>query len=200
MNFCISIYIPRMSIGINENTVKEEFKKYIGEVVRVDFTPIDKKPGFQENYNNIFKSAFIHFKSFYNNQIANDLLLMFKNNNSYKFYTQLNEYWILLKAKNPIPTTWMNNSQIVENSRYLENKLEIQEEQIKILHEKLEKLEKLFETEKEKNVFILNNEEKKLHYFDMWSNTNNLFNNNDFNTISSNSSLEELEELDENKN
>ena len=134
MNSIISIYIPRMSLSINEQNVREEFKKFIGEVFRVDFTSVDKKPGFKENFHSGFKSAFIHLTSIYNNTLVNAILGNLNNELSYKFYPQCkNEYWILLKAKNPIPETRMNNAQIVENCRYLENKVEIQEETIKYL-------------------------------------------------------------------
>jgi len=141
MNSLISIYIPRMSLYITEDIIKEEFSKFIGNVSRVDFTCLDKKPGFNENFNNLFKSAFIHFTYYYTNNYTESILLTLNNENSYKYYPKCkNEYWILLKAKNPILETWMNNSQIVENCRFLQNKIELQEETIESLKEKLEML------------------------------------------------------------
>lgn len=142
MNSIISIYIPRMSLSVNEQFIKEEFEKTLGEVSRIDFTCIDKKPGFKENQtHSIYKSAFIHFKNMYNNSYTNEILTTLNSEKVYKYYPQYKkEYWILLKAKNPIAETWMNNAQIVENCRYLENKLEIQEETIMYLKENLEKV------------------------------------------------------------
>ena len=44
------IYIPRMSLFVNEDIVKRELS-FIGSVKRVDFTPVNKKVGFVENVN-----------------------------------------------------------------------------------------------------------------------------------------------------
>ena len=58
-----SIYIPRVHILDTEQRIYEIFvERSIGAVVRVDFTPLNKKQGFQENIeeNAIYKSAFVH--------------------------------------------------------------------------------------------------------------------------------------------
>jgi hypothetical protein len=119
--------------------VRDEFERVMGRVSRIDFTCINKKPGFGENVDDVVKSAFVHFDSLYDNLKTTGLLINFKNNMSYRFHpTAIDEYWILLKAKNPIPDTLMNNAQIVENCRYLEKKVQDQDETIKKLEEKLE--------------------------------------------------------------
>jgi len=49
-NTPMSIYIPRMANSTTESHVMEIFHIYkIGDVRRVDFTPLNKKPGFTEN-------------------------------------------------------------------------------------------------------------------------------------------------------
>jgi len=128
-----------MSSSVCEYLVREEFERVMGRVSRIDFTSINKKPGFCENVDDVFKSAFVHFDSLYDNLKTTGLLMNFKNDMSYRFHpTVIQEYWILLKAKNPIQGTLMNNAQIVENCRYLEKKVQDQDETIKKLEEKLE--------------------------------------------------------------
>ncbi len=65
-----SIYIPRMNINHTEFYVKNVFQTIhkFGFVKRIDFTAINKKPGFVENIG-IYKSAFIHFENKNNSQI-----------------------------------------------------------------------------------------------------------------------------------
>ena len=125
-----SIYIPRLQSDVTEDLIKYVFSStHIGEVARVDFTPINKKPGFGENMDNVVKSAFVHFSFFTNISYTDpEFGNKVREGNGYKFYPEtLQGYWLLLPAKNPIQQTMMNNSQIVENGRYLETKLEEQE-------------------------------------------------------------------------
>lgn len=208
----ISIYIPRMSLFINENIIKDEFIKSIGEISRVDFTSIDKKPGFNENQNSLYKSAFIHFTNFYNSPYANVILSTINSEKGYKFYPKCkSEYWILLKAKNPISETWMNNAQIVENCRYLEKKLEIQEETIKYLKEKLEiVLEKMYKLEQKETILDLEIqdtllsqqkqdimiEKRNADNFSITTNSSmpSLINCYDYNYVSANSSIKDSDE------
>jgi hypothetical protein len=126
-----SIYIPRLKSNVTEDYIKYVFRSTsVGEVARVDFTPINKKPGFGENVDNVVKSAFVHFSFFTNISNADPVFgNKVREGNGYKFYlgTVQEGYWLLLPAKNHIQQTMMNNSQIVDNSRYLEAKLEEQE-------------------------------------------------------------------------
>jgi hypothetical protein len=205
MNSLNSIYIPRMSLSVNEKIIIEEFAKTLGEVLRVDFTCIDKKPGFNENHHPLFKSAFVHFKRFYNDMLSHTILKVINSENSYKYYPQCKkEYWILLKAKNPISETCMNNAQIVENCRYLEKKLELQEDKIKYLQETLEKvLYYCHNSDQEiQDTLLLH---RKQEIFQEKRNACNLsvsthssmpglINYYDYNTVSSSSSIEDLEE------
>lgn len=137
-----SIYIPRLSTSVTEYFVREELEKVIGNVYRVDFTPINKKPGFTEIVDYEFRSAFIHFQRHYTNKETIEILKKLERGESHKFYpTCILEYWILLKAKNPVQQTMMNNSQIVENCRYLEAKVEEQQETIKNLEDKIDRIQ-----------------------------------------------------------
>jgi hypothetical protein len=145
----MSIYIPRMSVSTTEKEVMEIFHKHeIGQVRRVDFTSILKKPGFNEISTSVMhmKSAFVHFNKFYDNNHLVQRLLELLNNNQEKCVLYLDDdkrsYWILLKALTVIPDTMMNHHQIVENCRYLEKKIEEQEITIKNYEERIQNLEK----------------------------------------------------------
>jgi hypothetical protein len=152
LNANISIYIPRLSIHTCESFVKEQFEKnHIGHVCRVDFTPIGKKPGFDENVCDVVKSAFIHFYEFYAFDKTVKILEKLSKGETCKIYLpigygygyQNQEYWILLKAINPIQDTMMNNAQIVENCRFLEKKVKEQDETIKDMQEQIKNINKV---------------------------------------------------------
>jgi hypothetical protein len=125
----------------------------IGTVERVDFTPINKKPGFGENVDEIVMSAFVHFSdpllgydNCYNYMSDsylgnNDFWDTISANQSYKLQIARNEYWICLKTKNPVQYTMMNIHQVVENSRHLENLVEEQKNKIQKLEEKMDNMD-----------------------------------------------------------
>jgi hypothetical protein len=96
----------------------------MGNVSRVDFTPIHKKRTlFTDSlHDGEIKSAFVHFHSLIDSQSVKDICLKLDNGESISLndVSSNNEYWIILKNKNPIPDTYMNSSQIVENCRLLE--------------------------------------------------------------------------------
>jgi hypothetical protein len=118
----LSIYIPRVQAYVDENTIKNIFyNELVGIVSRVDFTPINKKPGFNESEIVEFKSAFVHFEEF----TSTYLVQLLESGMSYNYYYNT-VLWKLLKNKNPIVKTQMNTHQIVANCRYLEEHLELQ--------------------------------------------------------------------------
>ena len=60
---CPSIYIPRMCKTTTEDKICDIMYDYhIGHVSHIDFTCVNKKPGFiEDDGDEKFKSAFIHF-------------------------------------------------------------------------------------------------------------------------------------------
>jgi hypothetical protein len=154
MKINTSIYIPRMSIAHNEDTIRKIINKFhIGTISHIDFTPINKKQGFNEDDDNLVMSAFIHFADPF---LCSDNLYHYypttcvKNdefwntiaaNKQYKLYVNSYEYWLCLKNKNPLKRTMMNIHQVVENGRYLEKLIEDQSKQIEKLEKKIELLE-----------------------------------------------------------
>jgi len=156
MNSNVSIYIPRMCTVWTEYGVKEIMRKYgIGTVARVDFTPINKKPGFCEDVDLDVMSAFVHFKDvlIYANKKydlrsgapLSQFWTTIAAGESYKLHISRGEYWICLKNKNPVKNTLMNIHQVVENGRHLECLVMSQAEEIKKLKETICDLSKKLE-------------------------------------------------------
>jgi uncharacterized coiled-coil protein SlyX len=139
-----TVYIPRMSAFVREQDIAFEFvNSYAVHVARVDFTSCNKKPGFVEDTSDTVKSAFVHFIQPIMHFNATGMYEAFNNNKAYKHQTLLfQEYWLILPNKNPVPYTMMNNAQIVENCRYLEEKVMQQEEEIEKMNEYCSDLEK----------------------------------------------------------
>lgn len=146
-----SIYVPRV---LNEHTVQSvtdimaHFR--IGIVHYVDFTPINKKPGFYETFDAKYKSAFIHFMEvpgyqmscqFWQEigQLSSDLFCSQSdmsvrqtcehNGPGVRLQISQYEYWICLKNHSPVKRTLMNIHQVVENARYLEDRVKALEDQ-----------------------------------------------------------------------
>ena len=137
-SFCF--YIPSVHMFIDENDIFRVFTN-IGVIYRIDFIPVNKKPGFKENLSEKFKSVFVHMSDLFTHgkEIKNVIQTTCK---CYKFYPFPNssEFWLLSKANYPVQETMMNNSQIVHNCLFLETKIEEQAATIKSLTEKLERL------------------------------------------------------------
>jgi len=124
-NNCFSVYIPRVKIATSlDNTKVRVELSNIGAVSRIDFVPIGKKQGFTEYITNNVITAFVHFHDLSDEGLK--IKQFIDKGQSYKYYLKYTTtaYWLLLPVKNPIPDTFMNNAQIVENCRFLEKKVE----------------------------------------------------------------------------
>ena len=143
------IYIPRIPTLVSSNVIVSELgNRGIGRVSRVDFAPITKRPGFGKDVDLVVRSAFVHFKNSFVNELTAEITQRFKNNEGYRFYPEFcqppyfrREYWLLLKATNPIPETTMTNAQIVNNCHLLEVRVEEQAQTIRQLQEALHRVE-----------------------------------------------------------
>ena len=136
-----SIYVPRV---LNEHSVQSVSNIMshfnIGIVQHVDFTPINKKPGFYESFDLKYKSAFIHFVDVPGYQMNNDFWIALKDQSQgYKLQISHFEYWICLKNHSPIQRTMMNIHQVVENGRYLEDRIAVLEDKLTQLQAKFDK-------------------------------------------------------------
>ena len=157
MSIYSSIYIPRVDMVHTEESIRQVMEYYnIGTVKYVDFTPINKRPGFGENVDQVVKSAFVHFSDpwFYSDKICHyqsefqpkneHFWSVLANGESHKLQINSREYWICLKNKNPVQRSMMNIHQVVENARYLEKTIEEQASTIKKLEEKVEAIRQVF--------------------------------------------------------
>jgi hypothetical protein len=141
MSFCF--YISRVNEFATVSDVIRAFNK-IGVVHRVDFTPVNKQPGFKEDLSGKHKSAFVHVTELLT--LGKEIRFEIVTTGMYKFYPYLaghsSEYWVLSKSRNSVQDTMMNNAQIVHNCRYLEEKLEAKiEEQAATIQALTEKLD-----------------------------------------------------------
>jgi hypothetical protein len=147
-----SIYIPRIAAHHDEESIRNVMANYnIGTVSHVDFTPINKKPGFGEKVDDVVKSAFVHFYNAFmkddkysrptleNNEFWYTVL---HSDEPYKLQVSLREYWLCLKNTKPVQRTMMNIHQVVENGRHLENLIEEQAKTIEDQSYKIEELSK----------------------------------------------------------
>ena len=139
MTSSTSICIPRLSNLYTENDVKYTFRLLsIGEVNRVDFVPIHNHKNNNE-INENFQSAFVHFNFFYDTKIAQDTENYLYNNIAFKLHLDDSTFWWILNNKNPIPETKLNIHQLAENMRLLEEKVKQQEETILKLQDIIDK-------------------------------------------------------------
>ncbi len=137
-NLISSIYIPRVISNVNEEMIYNEFMNFLplGPIKRIDFTEINAKPGFKENYeyDNGVKSVFVHFHHIFDNDISKNVINMIQTRGRHIYYPQYTKgFWVILPNKNPVKQTLMNTSQIVENARFLEEKVEEQNKTIEEL-------------------------------------------------------------------
>jgi len=147
-----SIYIPRIKIAFDtDNDYIRQELSYIGTISRIDFVPIGKKQGFKEEFYCDVMTAFVHFSFLTEEGIKIRKSMNDNYNKPYRYFLKSNRtsYWLLLPVKNPVPNTMMNNAQIVENCRFLENKVEE-------LTETVNELKKIIEELRPKNDNLFN--------------------------------------------
>lgn len=138
MSAITSIYIPRISVGCDEKYIMDVMYQFqIGEVSYIDFTPINKKPGFVEIHDQQYMSAFVHFSRPWTTN--RDFWDTIAEDKPYKIQASPREYWLCLKNKNPVQRTMMNIHQVVENGRHLEKIIEEQAKKIEDLEDKMDR-------------------------------------------------------------
>jgi uncharacterized coiled-coil protein SlyX len=119
--YAYSFYIPRILTNYTEQDVCDIFEQEgIGMVERVDFAPINPRPGFGVSLHNVVRSAFVHFNTIYSTELAYNIVSILETGEAYKFYTNNRNYLLLLKNRAPVPATMMNIHQVVDNCRLLE--------------------------------------------------------------------------------
>ena len=144
MNSVASIYIPRIRVYYTESEI-ESMLDNLGVISRIDFTPVNKKPGFHEEFGNTFMSIFVHFSKVYTHAYARIFWDTIREEIPFRIsFDGTDEYLICLQNKKPVPFTMMNIDQVVDNARYLEEKVMKQADRIEELEKRLNMLEKGF--------------------------------------------------------
>lgn len=142
-----SIYIPRVSVAFSETDIRNQLlSNGIGYVISMDFTPINKKPGFREYIigQDLYMSVFIHLDIRPDScqNLNQEFWATILSDKPYKMMVSPTHYWICLRNKQFIPRTCMNIHQVVENGRYLENMLDEQTKTIQEQNDRIQELEK----------------------------------------------------------
>jgi chromosome segregation ATPase len=139
-----SVFIPTIPKVHTEEIIANYFAlNCVGKVERVDF--VEFQSGVKGLHNDIkdFHQAFVHFTP---DQKTHEIMEAIEQKGSYRFYPyemkerhscsfkEQNQYWILLKNKNPVPKTELNVNQLAHNQNLME-------EREAIMVQKMEKME-----------------------------------------------------------
>ena len=159
------IYIPRIPTHVLAETIAQVLEWHgVGRVSRVDFVPITKRPGYGEGVDTVVRSAFVHLSVCYVNHLTTEIIQRSEEGEGPRIHYphHSRDYWILLKANNPIPETTMTTSQIVHNCHLLEERVEAQEQTIRQLQETLARVCQLVSAQREPE-FYCEDQQGKLH-------------------------------------
>jgi hypothetical protein len=138
-----SVFIPTISKIHTEEIIANYFAlNCVGKVERVDF--VEFQSGLKGLHGDVkdFQQAFVHFSP---QQKTREIMEAIEQKGSYRFYPceklinicsfkEQNQYWILLKNKNPVPKTELNVNQLAHNQKLME-------EREALMVEKMEKME-----------------------------------------------------------
>ncbi len=143
MSTQFSLYIPIISTSYSEEYIKQIFGNTgfgtnIGNVCRVDFAPAKSKPGHSSINQVIIRSAYVYISVFYRSRLSENIQrTVFSLQKGFRLTVAPNEYWLLLKNRNPIPSCDQNIHQVVERLRIVESFASSQRNQIDTLNQML---------------------------------------------------------------
>jgi hypothetical protein len=146
MSSQFSLYIPIISTSYSEEDIKQifgnnivnAFGNNVGNVARVDFAPAKYKHGKSSNNQAAIRSAYVYISVFYRSRLSENIQrTVFGLQKGFRFTVAPNEYWILLKNRNPIPSCDQNIHQLAERLRIVESLASSQRTQIETLNQML---------------------------------------------------------------
>ena len=118
-----SVYIPRIHSRWTEVDIACLFETtQFGVVKRVDFLPIDNHTATTKRTDII--RAFVHFSEVYNTKYTLEILDAIDSGECFRQHISQEEFWMLLKNKNPVLETRLNIHQVVENATILEHRVD----------------------------------------------------------------------------
>ena len=135
-----SVFIPTISKAHTQEIIANYFAlNSVGKVERVDFVE------FQNDEDRVcdptrFQQAFVHFSP---QQKTREIMEVIEQKGSYRFYPfkEQNQYWILLKNKNPVPKTELNVNQLAHNQKLMEEREALMVEKMEKMFQKMEQME-----------------------------------------------------------
>jgi len=144
------VFIPTISKVHTEDRIAYYFAvNCVGKVERVDF--VEFQSGVKGLHGDVkdFQQAFVHFTP---DQKTHEIMEAIKQKGSYLIYPwekslkvcsfkEQNQYWILLKNKNPVPKTELNVNQLAHNQKLLEERSAQLEEREARMFQKMEQME-----------------------------------------------------------
>ena len=143
-----SLFIPTISKVHTEERIANYFAlKCVGNVERVDFVEHPSHAKGLHGDIKDFHQAFVHFTP---DQKTHEIMEAIEQKGSYRFYPcdklicsfkEKNEYWILLKNKNPLPKTELNVNQLAHNQKLMEEREALMVEKMEKMFQKMEKME-----------------------------------------------------------
>lgn len=148
-NQMYSVFIPTISKIDTEEIIVDYFAlNCVGKVERVDFVEFQNDGEDRACDAKRFQQAFVHFSP---QQKTREIMEAIEQKGSYRFYPfkEQNQYWILLKNKNPVPKTELNVNQLAHNQKLMEERYVQMEERYAQMEERealmVEKMEKMFQ-------------------------------------------------------
>jgi len=171
-----SVFIPTISKAHTEERIAYYFAvNCVGKVERVDF--VEFQSGIKGLHGDVkdFQQAFVHFSP---DQKTHEIMEAIKQKGSYLFYPwekslkvcsfkEQNQYWILLKNKNPVPKTELNVNQLAHNQKLLEERSAQMEEREALMVQKMAQMEERYALMEEKMTIIIQINEKFAKTFDV---------------------------------
>ena len=143
-----SVFIPTISKAHTEERIANYFAlKCVGNVERVDFVEFQNDEEDRVCDPKRFQQAFVHFTP---DQKTHEIMEAIEQKGSYRFYPcdklicsfkEKNEYWILLKNKNPVPKTELNVNQLAHNQKLMEEREALMVEKMEKMFQKMEQME-----------------------------------------------------------
>ena len=136
-----SVFIPTISKAHTEERIANYFAlNCVGKVERVDFVEFQNDDEDRACDATRFQQAFVHFSP---QQKTREIMEAIEQKGSYRFYPfkEQNQYWILLKNKNPVPKTELNVNQLAHNQKLMEEREALMVEKMEKMFQKMEKME-----------------------------------------------------------
>ena len=135
-----SVFIPTIPKIHTEEIIANYFAlNSVGKVERVDF--VEFQSGEDRAFDATrFQQAFVHFSP---QQKTREIMEAIEQKGSYRFYPfkEQNQYWILLKNKNPVPKTELNVNQLAHNQNLMEEREALMVQKMEKMFQKMEKME-----------------------------------------------------------